>query len=145
MNNGTLYWMTGLVVLGIVILLFLNTLPLIWTPKMEKFLKFNDVKGIAVEHNKKLYTLNFDQQNEVVGFLNKSKPIASTAVPDLKTKLEISKIVIYRFGSPDLTIIPIEYNGNNLIFSAPDWNPEGLMIEKSAGGLKNVLANSYDP
>lgn len=145
MSNRTLYWMTGLFVFCILILLLLNAVPMMWTPPAEKYLKFNDVRGMAVEHKQKLYTLNFEQQNEVIGHLNKSIPVSNTIVTDMKPKLEISKIVVYRFGLPDLTIVPIEYSSNNLIFSSPDWNRDGLMKDVSLGALKNVLAQTYDP
>jgi hypothetical protein len=151
MSNRSLFLMTGLVVLCIAILLVLNALPLIlswnwtWNSPKEKYLKYNEVRGMAVEYKKKLFTLSFDQQNEVIGHFNKSLPIANTSAADQISKLEISKIVVYRFGLPDLTIIPIEYSSNNLIFSSPDWNRDGLMRDTSGGGLKNILANTYDP
>lgn len=145
MSNRTLFLLTGLVVLCIVILLLLNALPLFWTPSVEKYLKFNDVRGMAVEHKGKLYTLNFDQQNEVIGYLNKSIPVADTVVANKNPKIDISKIVVYRFGLPNLTMVPIEYINNNLIFSSPDWNPKGLMKDVSRGELENVLSQTYDP
>lgn len=145
MSNRILFWMTGVFVLCILILLFLNVAPHMWITPAEKYLKFNDVRGMAVEHKNKLFTLNFEQQNEVIGYLNKSIPVANTIVTDKKPKLEISKIVVYRFDLPDLTIVPIEYVSHNLIFSSPDWNQDGLMKDVSVGGLQNVLSQTYDP
>ncbi len=144
MSNRTLFLMTGLVILCIAVLLLLNAIPLIWTPNIEKYLKFNDVRGMAMEHKGKLYTLNFDQQNELIGYFNKSIPVARKNAQN-KPKLEISKIVVYRFGLADLTIIPIEYINNDLIFFSPDWNSTGLMQDVSHGGMKNILFNTYDP
>lgn len=144
MSNKVLFLMTGLVVACIIVLLVLNAIPLIWTPSTEKYLKFNEVRGVAVEHKDKLYTLNFNQQNDLIGYLNKSVPI-STQVTEEKPKLEVSKIVIYLFGSPDIEIIPIEYRNNDLIFSSPDWNRSGLMKDMSGGAMKKLLSQTYDP
>lgn len=145
MSNRVVMWLTGLVVLCIAVLLFLNALPFIWTPQVEKYLKYNYVRGMAIEHKNKLFTLNFDQQNEVIGYFNKSIALSKTDITNKKPKLEITKIIVYRFGSPDLTIVPMDYNNNNLIFASPDWNPDGLMQDISQGGLKNVLSQTYDP
>lgn len=145
MNNTVVMWMTGLVVLCILILLFLNAMPMIWSPNSEKYLKYNDVRGVAVEHKKKLYTLNFEQQNELIGFLNRSIPVGNAIVADKSPKLEVTKIVIYRFGLADLIIVPIEYNNHHLLFSCFEWNPKGLMKDVSAGGLENLLAQTFDP
>lgn len=145
MSDRAIYVMTGLVTVCIVILLLLNAMPWIMTFNVEKYLKLNDVRGMAVEHKKKLYTLSFNQQNEVIGYLNQSIFLDDPIATDKKPKLEITKIVIYRFGLPDLTITPIEYKDDNLIFSSPDWNANGLMKDVSQGGLKNVLAETFDP
>jgi hypothetical protein len=145
MSNTTLFFLTGVVVLCVAALLFLNVFPMFWMPREEKYIKYNDVRGIAVEHKQKLFTLSFDQQNGVIGFLNQSSFVPDSASKDKNPKLEISKIVIYRFGLPDINIVPIEYNNHNLIFSAPDWNPKGLMQDSSHGALENLLLQTYDP
>lgn len=145
MSNRALFWMTGLVILCIIVLLLINFAPAIWTLNAEKYLKFNDVRGMAVEHNQKLYTLNFDQQTKLIGYFNQSIPVKNTIIANAKPKLEISKIIVYRFDLPDLTIIPIDYMDNNLVYSAPDWNPGGLMKDTSLGAVKNILSQSFDP
>ncbi|MBN9378237.1 MAG: hypothetical protein BGO14_06180 [Chlamydiales bacterium 38-26] len=145
MSDRAIYWLTGLVVLCMIALLLFNSVPLIWSPPKEKYIKYNDVRGIAIEHEQKLYTLNFQQQNEVIGYVNKSLTTPQSSVKNVKSKLDFTKIIIYRFNAPDMILIPIEYNDNNLIFSNSELNPSGLMRDTSRGGLKNVLANAYDP
>jgi len=145
MSDRAIYWLTGLVVLCMIALLLLNSVPLIWSPPKEKYIKYNDVRGMAIEHQQKLYTLNFQQQNEVIGYVNKSLTVPQTSVKNVNSKLDFTKIIIYRFNAPDMILIPIEYNDNNLIFSNSELNPSGLMRDTSRGGLKNVLANAYDP
>ncbi len=154
MSNRLLIWMTGLVIFCIGVLLFLNIMPFIWTPNVEKYLKLNDVRGMAVEHNQKLYTLNFEQQNAVVMYLNQAIPVSNstqakayatkTNLKDKSTNLDIAKIVIYRFNLPDLTIVPLEYVKNNLVFSSPSWNSEGLLKDVSGGKLQNLLSQTYE-
>lgn len=145
MSNRTLFLMTGLVIFCIIVLLVLNAAPFLMTNKVETYIKFNDVRGMAVEHKDKLYTLNFKQQTEVIEAFNKSIPIKSSELADKNPKLEIAKIIIYRFDGPDLTIVPIEYSKNNLIFSCKDWNPDGFLKDVTNGNLKNILAQTYDP
>lgn len=145
MSDRAIYWLTGLVVLCMIALLLLNSVPLIWSTPKEKYIKYNDVRGMAIEHQQKLYTLNFQQQNEVIGYVNKSLTVPQSSVKNVNSKLDFTKIIIYRFNAPDMILIPIEYNDNNLIFSNSELNPSGLMRDTSRGGLKNVLANAYDP
>jgi hypothetical protein len=137
-------WLTGAGVACVLLLLLLNTIPMILSPKVEKYLKYNFVRGMAVEHKNKLYTLGFNQQNEMIGFFNRSVPV-DAAGEDQKQKLDISKIVVYRFNAPDLIIIPIAYEDDNLIFSSPEWNSKGVMKDVSQGALKNLLLQTYDP
>lgn len=143
MNNSLVLLLTGVMVFCIGFLLFFNLAPMIWTPDTEKYIKYNDVRGMAVEYKEKLYTLNFDQQVEVIGYLNQSLPFKDAKISK-KNKLEISKIRIYRFGQPDLILLPIEYKDNNLIFLSPDWNSEGFMRDISNGRLKSLLSQTYD-
>ena len=144
MSNRVVSWLTGLVVVCMVILLLLNSIPLFWSPDTEKYLKYNDVRGMAVEYKNKIYTLNFDQQKELIGYLNQSIPVGLLKNNNGSPKTEISKIVIYRFGLPDLTLIPIEYSNHRLIFSAPEWNPDGWMKDVSSGALENLLSKTHD-
>lgn len=86
--------------------------------QQQPVLKFNDVRGMAVEHEGLLYTLNFDQQNGVVKALN--------APQESKAPLPVSftRLVIYRFGHADKI-----YTAEELSRNVP---------------LINILSNSYD-
>lgn len=142
MNNRTLIYMTSLVVACMAALLFINLIPIFWPSKAEKYLSLKDVRGIDIEHHQIPYTLNFEQQNGLIEMLNMSIPIGFTIKKE--NELNIEKITIYRFGKPDLTIIPYGYEKDNLIFSIPDWNPDGLMQDISQGKLKQLLSKTYD-
>ena len=144
MSNRLLFWLTCVAILGLGILLFMNAIPMIWAPNVETYLKLNDVRGIAVEHKNKLYTLNFEQQNELIGYLNKAIPTSLEEEKGRKPSSDISKIVIYRFNKPDLVLTPIRYDKNNLIFSSPEWNRDGFMKDVSGGNLQTLLSKTYD-
>lgn len=112
-------------------------------PSRDIFLKNNDVRGAAVEYHQKLYTLNFEQQNELVDIINRSLKIAD--LPEIDEKPLIDKIIIYQFNDkPDIIINPIGYKSDDLIYSAPQLYKPGYLMEISEGGLKELLSETYD-
>lgn len=144
MNSKSLTYMTTIVVIGALIILALNVLPYLGFEANEKYLPYNDVKGMAIEHQNKLYTLNFDQQKELIGILNSSQPIEKSSVLPNGEKPDFEKIVIYRFNKPDIEIAPIAYQNGHLIFSAPAWNSKGYMIDNSQSSVKALSQQAYD-
>ena len=112
-----------------------------------KYLSPNDVRGMAVEHNQKLYTLNFAQQNFVVDLINNALPLTTKEEPK-NGKVDFSKIVIYRFNAPDIEIHPIAYiskeNSSHLVFSVPALNPNALLQDNSSENVKNFFSKTYD-
>lgn len=124
----------------------------------ERYISPNDVRGMAVEHNNTLFTLNFEQQNALVDIFNRSIPVGEEIVETRKVKgqsPEIQKIIIYRFNAPDIEITPVAYIAKsssafgreshaNIAFSAPQWNPQGLLEETSADNLHQLLSSTYD-
>ena len=137
MNNRTLVYSTSLVILGMLILLGLNMTSIMsGSPENEKYLRYNHVRGMAVNHNQVLYTLNFNQQNKLIEILNRSVRVVGVK-PDKREKPAIEQIIIYQFdGKPDLIINPIAYVDKNLVFSVPEWEAEGYLMELSEGGSK---------
>lgn len=100
---------------------------------------------MEVTHKKIPYTLNFDQQNKVIEWLNTSIQITSKEFPQKADNLPIEEMTIYRFDQPDIKLIPYGYLDENLVFQSNDWNAKGLMQEKSHGELKKLLSQTYDP
>lgn len=144
-QNKNVLIMTGLVLVAMVVLLAFNLQQMISAPHQAKYIGFNEVRGMAIEHKGLLYTLNFDQQNKVIENLNLAIPIGKSAIGPSTEPLNFSKLVIYRFNKSDLTLLPIQYDGNNLIFSAPEWHKTGYLKDISYGHLKSLLAATYDP
>jgi hypothetical protein len=138
--------MTVIVLIGMGILLALNLTNLLsGNPKNEPFLQSNNVRGMAVTHNKIPYTLNFNQQNALIQIFNQS--IKLVEIPSEKrTKPAFDNIIIYQFNDkPDLVITPITYIGQDLIYTNPEWASKGYLKEVSEGRLKEIIENSYDP
>jgi hypothetical protein len=146
MSNRNILYLTGLGLLGIVILFAINIGAILsGHPVQEKYLRYNQVRGIAVRHNQTLYTLNFQQQNELITLFNESFE-AATIKEGVRQTPTIDKIIVYQFNNkPDLIITPITYVDNDLIFSVPEWNPNGYLLDMSEGRLKKLLSQTYDP
>lgn len=154
------YLMTLAVLAGFAIILLMNAAAFLGVVPY-KYISPNDVRGIAVEHNHKLYTLNFAQQNELVDILNRSIPVGQELVEKRKTTLkdapEIEKIIVYRFNAPDLEIIPVAYVAKtssvtkadaakvSLVYSVPEWNKNGLLEESTSDDLNKLLLTTYGP
>ncbi len=69
------------------------------TPE-QRILSYNEVRGMAIESDKLIYTLNFEQQNWVIAALNKNEKI-----PQLKTCAPtMDKLIVYRFNQPEWVI-----------------------------------------
>lgn len=145
MSNRNLVFMTILVLVCMGAMLILNITSVFSRSAGEKYLSYNGVRGMAIEHNKILYTLSFDQQNKMIEHINLSLAIGGNAAKYDKSTLDFEKIIIYLFNAPDLVLTPIAYYNQNLIYSVPAWNPQGYMQDISYGSWKNLISQTYDP
>lgn len=145
MKNRTLITVTGLVILGMIILLALNMTSLLTgKPKNRTYLQYNEVRGMAIGYHQLLYTLNFTQQNQVIDILNRSVKVIGVK-PGKRERPEVDKIVVYQFeGKPDLIITPVAYIDDNLVYSVPQWEREGFLMELSGGDLRDLLSTTFD-
>lgn len=145
MSNRLLVYLTSLVIAGMIVLLSLN-LTSIFSGKArnQTYLRYNEVRGMAVKHNNLLYTLNFDQQNQVIDILNHSVRVLGVK-PGKRQPPKIETMIVYQFDDKaDLVINPIAYVDGNLVFSVPQWASEGYFMEVSDGALQTLLSQSYD-
>lgn len=145
MNNRTLVYLTILVLVGIGALFALNVAQILdGSGASQTYLKPYEIRGMAVKFDQMLYTLNFEQQNEVVDILNRSVRVVGVK-PDKRAKPAIEKIYVYPFKDDVIEITPIAYvDNNNLVYSAPQWNNEGYLMEISNGKLHELLSQTYD-
>ena len=145
MSNRTLTFLTALVIVAMVALFALNvTSILTGQPANQTYIRYDEVQGMAIEHNKLLYTLNFEQQNEIITILNSGAAVREIRAGE-RVHPGIQKLIIYPLeGKPEITLIPIAYINQDLILSAAEWVPNGYLMELSEGKLKNLLAKTYD-
>lgn len=143
MSNRMIYILTFFVLVGICILLVINSTNVLNVKFTDPYLSKKDVRGTAIIHQGKEYTLNFAQQNALIDYLNASQVQVNQ---DLKvdSPADFEKIVIYLFEVPNVEIIPIGYSKNNLIFTSEKWNAKGQFIDTSNGQLKELLSGTYD-
>ena len=145
MSNRTLLVLTSLMFAGLVILVALNmTDILLGQSPNQFFIKYNDVRGMAVSHQQKTYTLNFQQQNQVIGFLNQATALDKLE-SDQHLSLDVQKLMIYQFnGKPDIILTPVADFENDLVFSVPVLVKNGYLMESSEGNLQTLLTQTYD-
>jgi hypothetical protein len=158
MSSRSIFYMTFAVLAGFAVILAMNVAKA-FKEFAPRYLSPNDVRGMAIEHNNLLYTLNFEQQNAVLQILNQSVPIGPQISPKEESPLKpaFERLVIYRFQAPDIEIRPVAYarivtafggegptQQDLLVFSAPIWNRTGLMQETTAR-FKDLLSQTYDP
>lgn len=145
MNNRTLIFMTALVLVGMGVLLGLNLTNVFkGKPLGDTYINPNNVRGIEVKYQNTPYTLNFQQQNALIQFLNRSVPTMGIS-EGKRQNVDIQQIIIYQFQEPkEIILTPIAYVNQNLFFSAPLWNQNGVMMDVSEGGLKKLLDQTYD-
>jgi len=144
-TSNSILIMTGLVVFAVFVLLFVNLIPFFSTTPPANFISLNDVRGSAVMHAQKPFTLNFEQQNQLVDYLNRTVTVKKSDYSQPDKNLGVQSITIYRFKAPDLEITPIAISDKNVVFSAPEKNPDFYFMDLSAGSLLKLLQSSFDP
>jgi hypothetical protein len=144
-SNKMIAYLTALVLVAMGVLFILNIEKILHGQTgSEIYLKYNDVAGIGVKHKGLTYTLNFDQQNKMVELLNHSLKVTLIDSGNRQTP-DIEQIVIYRLeGKAPLTLLPVAYVDEQLIYSNEEWNAGGYLKDVSNGSLKKLLAETYD-
>lgn len=138
--------MIAIVITSMGILILANVSHLFQLNKSERYIDYNAIRGIEVVHKGVPYTVNFDQQVSIARFLNESTEYRGSEnnSQSLEKNL-VDKIVIFRFnGLKEIEITPVSFYNGSLIFSAPLWQNQGLLIDNSAGELQKTLAKTYD-
>lgn len=121
-----------------------------------KYVTPNEVKGVSIEHNDKMYTLNFEQQRKVVDILNRTIKVNPEEAQKVNHTLpiEVTKIVLYKFNGDDVNVQIVGYIGNDsknptdrivtMVFSIPQWNKSSLLEESFPNEMLKVLSTSFD-
>lgn len=115
----------------------------------SKHLSPNAVRGMAIEHQGVLYTLNFEQQNELVQVFNRATALAPETPKASLEAPPVKQVVVYRFNAPDMHIGLLGFldggqENKLLAFSNPEWSTEPLGSPVTETFL-SMLSNTYDP
>lgn len=146
MSNRTLFYLTLLVLAGMAVLLGLNLSSIFkGKPESQPYLQYNGVRGMAIEHKGLLYTLSFQQQNQVIELLNQVDSVQNVGKGS-QQKPDFTKLIVYLFDDKeDIVITPIAYVNQDLVFSAPQWSLNHYFMDVSEGQLQTLLSKTYDP
>lgn len=145
MRSQTLTYLLAAAFIAMALLFFNQSLHL-FSPSntAEKYLSPYEVRGIAVISQEKPYTLNFEQQNQVMEILNRAIPVGHVGNAERK-KPPFEKVVIYRFDKPEVELVPEAMNEDSIVFKVKEWNPEGYVSELSDGDLLHLLTEASTP
>lgn len=143
MTNRSLFFLSGIAVFAILALFLLKLSPSSLSAVPEKYISHNDVRGSAIIYNDLPYTLNFEQQQNLIRYLNMAIPVGVKAFK-INDNLPVKKIIIYRFNAPQIELSLITYDGKDVIFSAPNWNPGGYLRDVSDGEFRKLLEGAHD-
>lgn len=102
------------------------------------------VSGISVIHRSNPYTLNFRQQQELIGTLNRGYFLKSDA-PENMEPFPFQGIVIHRFGQNDEVLTPIKKSDSgDIVFRLTVPNsPDRYLRETSGGSLESLIETTY--
>lgn len=145
MSNKTTTILLAIVIASMAMLFVFNISGLYVKTEPEKFISRNQISGMAVEHNGKQYTLNFEQQNQVVSILNRSIKVGLEGyLTGDEASFDYDYLIIFRFNEGEIKIKPVSFANRQLIFQAPEFNPDGLLREIGPGKLNRLLSETYD-
>lgn len=143
MDNRTLITLSIIVVVCMVILLGLNMGNLIRPIQPARYIEQGQVKGIDIERKDKTYTLNEKQKTRTIDYLNQSLPV-SKDIRISNKDAGFSKLTIHRNEGKELILIPVGLKDEDIIFLAPEWNPDGYIEDISVGSFYEMLTETYD-
>lgn len=142
MQRSTFFLLVALFAIGLAFML--NLVSIFWLEKPETFLHYNDVRGMAVVHANLPYTLNFEQQNQVIDLINRALPVGPHFLSNKGSPPDFEKLIIYRFKTSDLELHPVAYVDDHLVFSVPEWDTGRYLQEVSQGSMHHLLSQTYD-
>lgn len=140
MNNTLLRLLTVLVIFAMGILLVLNMKE--WIPGVSgyaTYLKKDNIRSVTIIHEGDEYPMNLNQQERFIALINRSVPVDKIREEGKKVPPYSQEIRIDRIEGDDVTLTPIVYVDNSLIYSVPQWNPHGYMMDLTDGALQSLI------
>jgi len=104
-----------------------------------------EVRGVAVEKEGKIFTLNLKQQTEVLGYINSLLPVDKKDYVNAQQKFNFSRLIVYRFDKPDAILIPIALQNKGIVFDVPLLNSSSYMFDPSGGKMQALLEKASAP
>ncbi len=144
MNNNTMIFLTSLALVAMGALLVLNLAPNIASRVTVQPIPPLMVRSISVIQKGVPYTLNAEQQRTVGNAIQHAEEVKKSDYPTVKGPFNFDRIVIQRFNSGDLEILPIQFKENELVFSAPALSQDVYYIELSGGALQKVVNSIHE-
>lgn len=144
MNNNSMIFLTSLALVAMGALLVLNLAPNIASRVTVQPIPPLMVRSISVIQKGVPYTLNAEQQRTVGNAIQRAEEVKKSDYPTVKGPFNFDRIVIQRFNSGDLEILPIQFKENELVFSAPALSQDAYYIELSGGALQKVVNSIHE-
>jgi hypothetical protein len=144
MNPRTQNILAIIIIAGVGLLFLINLRHFFFDEKQEGYLPQDNVMGVAIMHKKKPYTLNFDQQREVVELLNRSLSVGIKREQG-EEKPDFDSLIIYLFNGGEIKVTPLSWQDQSLVFSAHPWQNADYFKDTSGGKLYELLKTTYDP
>lgn len=144
MDNRSITFMIAAVIIAISVLLAVNVLTMVKTPRVENNLQAEAIKRVAIFQNKKPIELNTDQTKILLPLLKQAKPLQDKSEIEKGTPPNFEKLVIYRENDTSIVITPSVYIGTDLVFSTPEWNKGEMLQDTSHGILKALIIQAIN-
>lgn len=129
------------------VLMFLsnNFLQVIFARESLILIDAENVRGSAVLKRNTLYTLGFDQQNRILGMLNKMEGIEKPKNLDEGKDLPFDKLIIYHFDTPKSSLKGKTLPDGRVVYILKTGSNTRYLLDNSGGKLFMVLKQAYQP
>ena len=97
-----------------------------------------DIKGMSIESQGRVFTLNQKQQADALSFINRMRPVDKKDYPN-RSKFDFSRLIIYLFDKPEVSLVPITFSEQNLVFDIPSLNSSSYYLEMSGGEFYSLI------
>lgn len=144
MSNRTLTYLIILIIACVGVVFALNFSRLYIEKEPLDYIDRNYVRGMELVVDGVPYTLNFEQQNNAVTLLNNAIKVGYEALfNEEEGSIGFEKILIYRFDAPPITVTPIAYINDTLLFKVPEWQPNGFLNDTQPGAFKTLIKSAH--
>lgn len=102
-----------------------------------------EVRGMSVEKAGKTFTLNKEQQAKALSFINTMVPVDKKDYTK-KEDFDFTRIVVYRFNGPNVSLVPIARADSDIVFDVPMLNSDSYFLAKSGDELNSLIQKATE-